>query len=118
MKQKILKKLAWEGPPGIQKPPFSEKAARDAGYMLWMLQVGRRVAPPDSQPMTTIGSECHELRIDDPEVKLIHRIFYAIRSQAIVVLFVLAGKKTEETPQSVIKLCKTRLAKYEIRDGK
>ena len=55
---------------------------------------------PHSRPMPTIGSRCHELRIND--VDQTWRIISRIDGDAIVIAEVFA-KKTRQTPDSVIK---------------
>jgi len=60
--------------------------------------------------MPSIGSRCHELRIEDSGVTW--RIVYRIDIDAIVILEVFA-KKTSKTPTSVIDACRRRLKEYE-----
>jgi len=56
-----------------------------------------------------IGSNCHELRIDDGP--LAWRILYCIDSDAIVVLEVF-HKKTRTTPKYVIETARKRFRAY------
>ncbi len=70
---------------------------------------------PVSDTMPEIGKDCHELRIRDENTT--HRIFYAIRAQAIVVLEILPAKKTRKTPKRTIDNCQQRLALYEEKSG-
>lgn len=109
------KPLVWMASIGIENPPFSAEAKQEAGYLLREVQRGSRLGMPASDTMPEIGKDCHELRIVDKNVT--HRIFYAIRMQAIVVLDILPGKKTRATPRSVIEHTKKRLAEYELRSG-
>jgi phage-related protein len=60
--------------------------------------------------MPTIGRRCHELRITDNNV--IWRIVYRTDEDAIVILEVFE-KKTNQTPKSVIDICKNRLRNYD-----
>jgi phage-related protein len=60
--------------------------------------------------MPSIGAGCHELRVTDKSKSW--RLFYALRSDAIVILEV-TEKKTQQTPKAVIDTCKTRLKSYE-----
>ncbi len=53
---------------------------------------------PISRPMPTIGSNCHELRINDEEK--IWRIVYFIDDEAIVILDIF-DKTTNKTPKKV-----------------
>ncbi len=96
----------------IKTPPFSEEARREAGYLLRKLQAGENISMPDSRPMPSIGSRCHELRVNDPVSRVTWRIFYRIDKDAILMLDVFS-KKTQKTPQEAILRCKKRLSKYD-----
>ena len=82
----------------------------EAGLLLRQLQYGMKLNMPQSRPMPTIGSRCHELRITDNNV--IWRIVYRIDVDAIVILEVFV-KKTGKTPNRIIGLCRERLRKYD-----
>src|SRR6266545_6374336 len=69
----------------IHSPPFSEEARRWTGFLLRRLQQGYLLGMPDSRPMPSIGTRCHELRVDDPERRTTWRIMYRIDGDAIVV---------------------------------
>jgi phage-related protein len=60
--------------------------------------------------MPSIGKRCHELRINDQSKTW--RIIYRIEDDAIVIVDVFA-KKTNKTPDAVIKLCQQRLKQYD-----
>ena len=60
--------------------------------------------------MPSIGSRCHELRINDEN--LTWRIIYRIYTDAILILEVFE-KKTNKTPKSIIDICKQRIKRYE-----
>ncbi len=94
----------------IKTPPFSVEARIEAGMLLRMLQTGEKLSLPHSRPMPSIGSRCHELRIRDEDTTW--RIMYRTYSDAIVIGEVFA-KKTQKTPQGVIKNCKKRFKKYD-----
>ena len=94
----------------IQSPPFSESARIEAGYLLRQLQKGVVLSLPQSRPMPSIGTQCHELRINDEN--LTWRIIYRIYTDAILILEVFE-KKTNKTPRSVIDICKQRIKRYE-----
>ena len=81
--------------------------------LLRRLQRGESLSMPHSRPMPSIGKRCHELRIRDE----VHnwRIVYRIDEDAIVVVE-LFSKKTEATPQAMIKRCQRRLANYDAID--
>jgi phage-related protein len=60
--------------------------------------------------MPVIGPRCHELRINDQAGTF--RIMYRADPDAIVVLEVF-GKKTPQTPSTVIEACKRRVREYD-----
>ncbi|MCW8955467.1 MAG: type II toxin-antitoxin system RelE/ParE family toxin [Gammaproteobacteria bacterium] len=94
----------------VKTPPFSLEARRDVGFLLRRLQQGEKIGLPHSRPMPSIARRCHELRISDSNV--IWRIIYRIDPDAIVILEVFA-KKTQQTPKSIIDVCKQRLRDYD-----
>jgi phage-related protein len=93
----------------VKTPPFSKSARLEAGFLLRKLQLGENLSFPYSRPMPSIGSQCHELRIND-EGK-VWRIIYLIDDDAIAILEVF-NKTTNKTPKSVIDTCKQRLKRY------
>ncbi len=95
----------------IKTPPMSRTARLEAGFLLRQLQEGEILSLPHSRPMPSIGKRCHELRISDEKVTW--RIVYRIDSDAIIILDVFA-KKTQKTPNQVIKNCKRRLQLYDF----
>jgi phage-related protein len=94
----------------IKSPPFSAEARLEAGVLLRRLQRGENLGLPQSRPMPVIGSRCHELRIQDENIKW--RIFYHLSADAIVLLGVLR-KTTRTTPDEVLKACQKRLKLYQ-----
>ena len=94
----------------VKTPPFSQIARLEAGFMLRRLQQGESLSMPQSRPMPSIGSRCHELRIRDTEQNW--RIIYRIDDDAVLILEVFS-KKTQTTPMSIIDVCKKRLSKYD-----
>ena len=60
--------------------------------------------------MPSIGTRCHELRINDEN--LTWRIIYRIYIDAILILDVFETK-TNKTPKSIIDICKQRIKRYE-----
>jgi phage-related protein len=82
----------------------------EAGYLLRRLQQGETLGMPHSRSMPSIGSRCHELRINDERADW--RIIYRIDSDAIVILAVFS-KKSRTTPKAVIDACKKRLRDYD-----
>jgi len=101
----------------ITTPPFAAKARIEAGYLLRQIQKGIKLSLPQSRPMPSIGTRCHELRINDKN--LTWRIFYRIYTDAILILEVFE-KKTNKTPKSIIDVCKKRIKRYEtdVKEGK
>jgi phage-related protein len=65
----------------IKTPPLSSAARIEAGYLLHKLQTGEPLLLPHSRPMPSIGSRCHELRIDDQNKTW--RVVYRIDNNAI-----------------------------------
>ena len=103
------KPLAWlHGE--VRSPPFSRAARLEAGFLLRSLQRGENPSMPYSRPMPSIGPRCHELRIVDGRVDW--RIVYRVDSDAIVIVEVFE-KKTRQTPQSVIDVCRRHLVEYD-----
>lgn len=94
----------------VRTPPFTAEARVEAGVLLRLLQAGARLQMPHSRPMSVIGSRCHELRI--PDATATWRIVYRTDPDAIVVAEVFS-KKSQQTPDSVIEACKTRLKRYD-----
>src|SRR5512143_585297 len=99
---------------GIKTPPLSSAARIEAGFLLRKVQTGEPLSLPHSRPMPSIGSRCHELRIDDQDKTW--RIVYRIDSDAIVILEVFE-KKTQKTPREVIENCKRRIRLYDTSTG-
>ncbi|HKQ56407.1 MAG TPA: type II toxin-antitoxin system RelE/ParE family toxin [Candidatus Eisenbacteria bacterium] len=93
----------------VKTPPFSKEARVEAGVLLRRLQRGEKLSMPQSRPMPSIGSGCHELRIRDES--RVWRIFYFIDADAIVLLDVI-DKKTRRTSQGVMEESRKRLAAY------
>ncbi|MBV8897962.1 MAG: type II toxin-antitoxin system RelE/ParE family toxin [Acidobacteriaceae bacterium] len=94
----------------VRTPPFSRAARVEAGFLLRRLQNGEVLEMPASRPMPTIGSNCHELRIDDGGATW--RIVYHVDSDAIVILEVFQ-KKSRTTPRRVIEVTRKRLRAYQ-----
>ena len=73
-------------------------------------QRGEKFAMPSARPMPSIGSRCHELRINDENSTW--RIIYRVDPDALVILEVFS-KKTTQTPRAVIENCRRRLKEYD-----
>ena len=75
-----------------------------------------RAAMPHSRPMPTVGSRCHELRIQDGDLPW--RVIYRVDPDPVIICDVFA-KKTQATPRSVIESCRRRLTAYNaVASGK
>ncbi|HAL57108.1 MAG TPA: transposase [Bacteroidetes bacterium] len=94
----------------VKTPRFSSRARVEAGYHLRRLQMGEKLSLPHSRPMPSIGTRCHELRIDDENTTW--RIVYRVDSDAIVILEVFE-KRTRKTPKEVLENCKRRIRLYQ-----
>jgi len=93
----------------VKTPPFGAEARVEAGFLLRRLQKGESLSLPHSRPMPSIGSQCHELRVNDENQTW--RIVYQVATDAVVILDVFS-KKTAATPNEVVTNCKRRLAAY------
>jgi phage-related protein len=94
----------------VKTPPLTHAARIEAGFLLRRLQMGEKLSMPHSRPMPSIGSRCHELRVND-ETRT-WRIVYRIDTDAIVILDVFE-KKSQTTPKEVLDNCKRRIRLYE-----
>lgn len=94
----------------LKTPPLSRTARVETGFLLRRLQRGESLGLPHSRPMPSIGARCHELRV--PDAGATWRVIYRIDEDAIVLLEVFA-KKTQKTPQYVIKACQKRIKDYD-----
>jgi phage-related protein len=94
----------------VHSPPFSAEARIEAGYFLRLLQKGWKLSLPHSRPIPSIGRNCHELRIKDRNKNW--RIMYRMDDDVIIIVEVFE-KKTEQTPQNIIKTSKKRLSEYD-----
>jgi len=94
----------------VKTPPFSKTARIETGFLLRRLQQGEKLSMPQSRPMPLIATRCHELRVND-EART-WRLMYRLDPDAILILAVLA-KKTEKTPDEIIRICRKRLRDYD-----
>jgi len=94
----------------ISSPPFSDAARIEAGFLLRQIQQGLNLSMPRSRPMPSIGTNCHELRINDDDQTW--RVIYRIYVDAILILEIFS-KKTNQTPKAVIASCRKRIKHYE-----
>lgn len=94
----------------VKTPPFSLAARIETGLLLRQLQEGESLRMPHSRPMPSIGPRTHELRIPDETKNW--RIIYRLDSDAIVIAEVF-HKTTNQTPKSILDVCKRRFAMYD-----
>ena len=94
----------------VKSPPFSKEGRVEAGFLLRRLQRGDVLEMPASRPMPSIGTRCHELRVNDTTGNW--RVMYRIDGDAIVIAEVFS-KKARATLKSMIALCKRRLKEYD-----
>ena len=94
----------------VKTPAFSPEARLEAGLLLRRLQQGEKLSLPHSRPMSDIGPRCHELRVRDENRDW--RIVYRIDEDRILIIEVFK-KTTRQTPNSVVKLCRRRIADYD-----
>jgi|ERR1051325_426800 phage-related protein len=94
----------------VKTPPFSHAARVEAGFLLRRLQNGEYLEMPASRSMPEVGSNCHELRVDDDNVTW--RILYFVERDAVVILEVFQ-KKTRTTPAHVLDVARKRLRTYQ-----
>jgi phage-related protein len=96
----------------VKTPPMSAEVRIKTGFLLRQLQQGEKLSMPHSRPMPSIGKNCHELRVRAKDGTW--RLFYRVDKGHIIVLDVVS-KKTQRTPQSVLKACMQRLKTYDAR---
>ena len=60
--------------------------------------------------MPSIGTRCHELRINDEDSTW--RIIYRVYPDAVLILEIFS-KKTNKTPKDIIEFCKKRIKRYD-----
>ncbi|KAF0139924.1 MAG: hypothetical protein FD122_2825 [Stygiobacter sp.] len=71
--------------------------------------MGEKLKMPHSRPMPSIGSNCHELRINDEGNTW--RIINRTDVDAIIILEVFK-KKTQQTPKNIVDICEKRIREY------
>jgi len=94
----------------VKSPPLTSVARVEMGYLLRLMQQGEPLGLPWSRPMPSIGTRCHELRVNDATGTW--RLIYRIDRDAIVILEVFR-KQTKTTPQGVLEVCRKRLRAYD-----
>ena len=89
---------------------FPEGARRQAGYDLFMVQVGRE--PADFKPLPTVGSGAYEIRIRDAAGAF--RVVYVAKFEEALYVLHAFQKKTRKPSQADIKLAAQR---YQLIGG-
>ena len=93
----------------VETPPMSVESRREIGALLREVQEGGSLSMPHSRPLPAIGRRCHELRVTGRDKTW--RVVYRVDADAVLVPDV-SGKKTRNTPQGVIEVCRERLRRY------
>ena len=83
---------------------FPESVRRQAGYELFMVQVGRE--PADFKPLPMVGSGAYEIRIRDAAGAF--RVVYVAKFEKTVFVLHAFHKKTRKTAQADIRLAAQR----------
>jgi phage-related protein len=83
---------------------FPESARREAGYELFMVQVGRE--PKDFKRLPSVGAGAYELRVRDDSGAF--RVVYVAKFEEAVYVLHAFQKKTRKTPQGDIDLAAAR----------
>ena len=83
---------------------FPELARRQAGYDLFMVQVGRE--PTDFKPLPSVGSGAYEIRIRDAAGAF--RVVYVAKFEKAVYVLHAFQKKTRKTSRAKIELAVQR----------
>lgn len=87
---------------------FPEKARRDAGTELLIVQNGKM--PTDFKPMFEVGAGVYEIRIHYPGE---WRVFYVARFADAVYVLHAFGKKTQKTRKEDINIAARRYKQLE-----
>jgi len=77
------------------------------GELLRILQEGITLGMPASRSMSSVAQGVDELRVKDASGQ--YRVFYFKKSSAGILVLRAFHKKTQETPQSEIRLARKRL---------
>jgi phage-related protein len=75
-----------------------------------LLQMGEKLIMPHSRPMPSLGSNRHEMRVNDERNTC--QTLYRVDDDAIIILEVFE-KKTPQTPKNIIDVCKKRIKEYD-----
>ena len=94
----------------FKTPPFTDKARREAGELLRLLQEGKTLEMPAYETIPEIGPRCGALRVQDEDHYW--RIVCRTDHDAVLVVEVYP-KKTRKLPQALIDRCKGRLKRYD-----
>ncbi|VAW36921.1 hypothetical protein MNBD_GAMMA01-2163 [hydrothermal vent metagenome] len=100
-----MKKIDFRGASLNKLKSFNDGVKQDIGHQLYRVQMG--LEPEDSKPMKTIEIGVKEIRVKDKDG--IYRCIYIAKFAKIIYVLDCFQKKTEKTPDSVIKQSKKRL---------
>ena len=94
-----VKPIDWLGDSLRRVRAFSKPVRQQVGFELEMVQHG--MEPSDWKPMPSIGPGVREIRVHaDGE----HRVFYSANFEHRIYVLNAFVKKTQKTPESVIRL--------------
>lgn len=99
-----MKPVRFQGSAREDLAAFPESARREAGYELFMVQVGRN--PTDFKPLPSVGPGVYELRVRDETGAF--RVIYVARFEEAVYVLHAFQKKTRKTRQADIELAAVR----------
>jgi phage-related protein len=85
---------------------FPKDARIRLGRGIYLLQMGERIAMPNSRPMPVVAPGVYELRLKGEDG--IFRVFYYTASPQGVLVFHAFVKKTQRTPRLEIELARKR----------
>lgn len=100
-----FKPLRWVGAALAELRHFPPEARREAGYELHRVQHG--LAPSDWRPMPSVGSGVIEIRLHGD---IERRICYVAKYPESVYVLHAFAKRSQQTSQQDIVLCRERLA--------
>ena len=104
------KRIDWEGDSYRALCAFPEKARRDAGFQLGLVQQGRE--PINWKPLQSIGAGVQEIRIDTGGA---FRVIYIAKFDEAIYVLHAFQKKTQRTPKKDLELARNRLRNVERR---
>lgn len=102
--KEITKPLEWLGDSKERMKSFPSDVQDNAGYELWLVQVGK--IPANWKVIKTVGTGVKEIRVKD-EGGQFRVIYLATRPEAVYILHTFQ-KKTQKTSKRDIELARQR----------